>query len=105
MRAAVSGGAEQPVPFQSVLRLAPVRFSPNAIAKDGRMLLSVAAPDLWFYGAGILDPRTGKVDRIPLNFAGDQLSPGWQEDGRVLSSGWPLKVTLWRFRPAASEKK
>jgi len=105
LRVAVSGGAEQPIPFQSALRLAPVELSPNAIGKDGRVVHSVAMADSWFYGTGILDPRSGKLERVPSSFAGDLLGPGWQDDGRILSSGWPLKATLWRFRPAASEKK
>jgi len=102
VRVAVSGGREQPIPFLGNLRLTPNALDPNAITKDGRVVLSVASPDLWFYGAGILDPRSGKVDRIPLNFTGDIMDPGWQDNGLVLSSGWPLKVTLWRFRPAKS---
>jgi dipeptidyl aminopeptidase/acylaminoacyl peptidase len=105
VRVAVSGGAEQPIPFQGPLRLAPVPIGPNAIGKDGRVLLSVATPDSWFYGAAILDPRGGKLERIPINFTGDLLSPGWLDDGRVLTSGWPLKATLWRFHPTASGKE
>jgi serine/threonine protein kinase len=105
VRVTVSGGAEQPIPFQSALRLTPGTLSPDAIGKGGRVLLSVASPDGWFYGAGILDPQSGKVDRIPVNFTGDLIAPGWQSDGLILASGYPVKVTLWRFRPAASEKK
>jgi hypothetical protein len=105
LRVPVSGGAEQPIPFQSALRLSPTPMSPNAIGKDGRVVLSVTTPDSWFYGAGILDPRSGKLERIPMNFSGDLLAPGWQDDGHILSSAWPLRATLWRFRPAASEKK
>jgi eukaryotic-like serine/threonine-protein kinase len=101
----VSGGVEQPIPFQSALRLTTATMNPNAMAKDGRLVLSVAMPDSWFYGAGILDPRSGKLERIPLNFTGDLLSPGWLDDGRILSSGWPLRSTLWRFHPVANGEK
>jgi tRNA A-37 threonylcarbamoyl transferase component Bud32 len=101
VRVAVSGGAEQPIPFQGPLRLAPVPTGPNAIGKDGRVVLSVAMADSWFYGIGILDPRSGKLGRVPLNFTGDLLVPAWLDDGRILTSGWPLKATLWRFHPAA----
>jgi len=104
-RVAVSGGAEQPIPFQGPLRLAPVPIGPNAIAKDGRVLLSIAQADSWFYGIGILDPRSGKLARVPLNFTGDLLVPAWLGDGRILTSGWPLKATLWRFHPAAGGKE
>jgi len=101
----VSGGAEEPIPLRSALRLAPVGIGSNAIGKDGRALLTIAAPDSWFYGAAILDPRSGKLDRIPLSFTGDLLGLGWQCDGRILTSGWPIKARLWRFRPLTPEKK
>lgn len=103
LRVPVSGGVEQPIPIESELPLAPVQLSPNAIGKDGRVLVSVAAPD--FLGAGILDPRSGKLEKIPLRFAGDVLAPGWLGDGRVLSAAWPLRSALWRFRPGANVSK
>ena len=99
VRVPVSGGPEQPILFQSRLRQAPALIGPNAIGKDGRVLLTVTAADSWFYAAAILDPRRGKVDRIPLNFTGDLTGTVWQSDGRILSAGWPQKATLWRFRP------
>jgi len=105
VRVPASGGTEEPIPFQSALRLAPVDMGLDAIGKDGRALVSITTPDSWFYGAGVLDLRSGKLDRIPLNFTGDVLGLGWQSDGRILSTGWPLKAKLWRFRPVAREEK
>lgn len=105
VRVPVSGGAEEPIPLQSALRLAPVIMGPDAVGKDGRTLVSIATPDNWFYGAGLLDLRSGKLDRIPLNFTGDVLGLGWQSDGRILSTGWPLKAKLWQFRPVQQEQK
>ncbi len=105
-RVSASGGKEQPIPFQSAMRVAPIDLlSPNAVAKDGRVLVSVASPDAWFYGAGFVDPRTGRLARIPLDFTGDLLAPGWLPDGRVLSTAWPLKTTIWRFRPEKSNSQ
>jgi len=100
-----SGGSEEPIALQGALRLAPVEMNSSAIDKDGRALVSIATPDNWFYGAGILDMRSGKLNKIPLNFTGDVVGLGWQSDGRILASGWPLKAKLWRFRPASPEKK
>jgi hypothetical protein len=105
LRVAASGGAEEPIPFRSTLRMAPVTLGPGAIGKDGRVVLSVAMADSWFYGVGILDPRSGNLDKVPLNFTGDLLAPGWQDDGRVLTSGWPLKVSLWRFHSPEGGKQ
>lgn len=105
LRVPVAGGAEEPIPVLGALRIATPSISPNAVGKDGRVLVAVASPDSWFYRAGILDPRIGKLTIIPINFAGDLLGSGWLEDGRILASGWPFKSTLWRFRPAANGKK
>lgn len=105
MRVAVSDGREQPISVLGSFRVAFEGLDPNAIAKDGRVALSVASPDLWFNGAAILDPRSGKVERIPLDFTGDIMDPAWQDNDHILSSGWPLKVTLWRFSPVAFAKQ
>jgi hypothetical protein len=95
----VAGGVEQPILVQGPLRVAQTPLNPNAVAKDGQVVLSSTSPDKWFYGAATLDPRSGKLTRIPVDFTGDLLAPGWLPDGRVLSSASPLKLTLWRFRP------
>ena len=99
VRVPVSGGAEEPIPIQGSLRLSPTNMSSDSIGKDGRALVAITTPDDWFYGAGILDLRSGKLDKIPLNFTGDVISMGWQSDGRIISGGWPTKSKLWRFTP------
>ncbi len=105
MRVPVSGGAGEPIPIQSALRLAPSPISPNAVGKDGRIALSIAPPDSWFFGVGILDPRSGKLERVPINFTGDFIAPGWLADGRILSSAWPLRGALWRFQKVANRRQ
>jgi DNA-binding beta-propeller fold protein YncE len=105
MEVPATGGAEKLVSVPSDLALSAHLLSPNAVGRDGRVLVTFTAPDYWFYGAAILDPRRGKISPIPLNFAGDVFSPGWLKDGSILSSGWPIKSTLWRVRPTASQDK
>ena len=104
LRVAASGGPGEQIPCRSTLRMAPVTLGPGAVWKDGRVVLSVAMADSWFYGVGILDPRNGKLERVPLSFTGDLLAPGWQDDGRILTSAWPLKISLWRFHPTERGK-
>jgi hypothetical protein len=103
MEVPVSGGAEKSIFTQGDLRLSQVNLSPRAVSKDGRVVVTVTALDSWFYGAAVVDLQAHTITRIPLNFSGDVESPGWLDDGRVISSGWPTKSTLWRFQPAASE--
>jgi len=104
-RVPVSGGVGQPIPLQSAANVAETPIGASAVGKDGRVVLTIDTPDSWFYRAGVLDPRTGKIERIPLNFTGDVLGPGWLDDGRILSSAAPLRATLWRFHPVASRKE
>jgi eukaryotic-like serine/threonine-protein kinase len=104
MRVPVSGGKGTPIPIQTDMRLAPIMLSPDAVGNDGKVLVTLASPDSWFYEAGVLDLRTGKITRIALNYTGDVFSPGWLADGRVISAGLPTKVTLWRFRPETSKE-
>ena len=105
MRVPASGGVEHPIRFQSPLRQTFAFIGPNAIGKDGRVLLSVTSADSWFYGAAVLNPKSGKVDKIELKFSGDVLAPEWLDDGRILAVGRPTKVTLWRFRPDEPKTK
>ena len=110
-RQPTSGGPQQAI-FQptapppgsaaasSVLRIAPTQLASNAVARDGRIALSVVARDNWFYQAAILDPATGKLTRVPLDYEGDIIPPAWASDGRLLANGYPLKSALWRFRPS-----
>ena len=105
LRVPVSGGAGEPIPIPSTLPLAPSPISPNAVGKDGRIVLSIAPPDSWFFGVGILDARSGKWERVPVNVTGDFIAPGWLDDGRILSSAWPLRATLWRFHVAANRRQ
>jgi eukaryotic-like serine/threonine-protein kinase len=98
MRVPVSGGTGTPIPMQGDLRMAGVELNPDAVGKDGRVLFTFTSPDSWYYGAAILDPHSGKVERVPLNFGGDVFAPGWLADGRVTSAGLPTRVMLWRFR-------
>jgi hypothetical protein len=98
----VSGGDEQPVPNHSDLALTPSWLNPGAVARDGGVLLTVDARDSWFYESAILDLRTGKVQKIPLNFTGDVDAAGWLDDGKILASGLPFSATMWRFHRTGS---
>ncbi len=99
VRVPASGESGTQFPIQTELRVSPIVLSPNAVGRDGRVLVTLAPPDSWFYLAGVFNPKSGEMKRIPLNFAGDNLSPGWLPDGRILAGGMPTKVSLWRFRP------
>jgi hypothetical protein len=99
IRLPISGGSEQVVPLPSDLRLAPAfALSANAIGRDGRIAVRVAPIDSWFWPAVIFDPATGRVQRIPGDQA-DMPSPGWAQDGRLVTAAARVQGSLWRFRP------
>ena len=95
----VAGGEAEPIPLNlGNLRLYG-QLTPNAVAPDGRILFAVDSPDSWFESAGTIDPRTGRVEKVPTTFNGDIHSPGWTKDRRIVAARFPMKSSLWRFRP------
>jgi hypothetical protein len=96
-RVPLPGGAEQPIPFHSEMRLG-LYLASNAVGKDGRILVNVKSLDSRWYQVGILDSKTGKVERLVVPYSGDILYPGWTPDGRILADGSPIRATLWRYR-------
>jgi hypothetical protein len=97
-RLPVSGGEPQPIRLDlGGFRLWLAPLSPNAVAADGRIIDAVDSPDSWFETAVVIEPRTGRVERIPTTFSGDIHSAGWTKDGRVIATGLPIQSSLWRF--------
>jgi hypothetical protein len=96
-RVPLSGGAEQPIPFRSELRIQGI-LAPNAVGKDGRILVAVRSLDSSWVEVGILDPRTGKVQRLAISYSGDIGSPGWTPDGHILADASRTQAGLWRYR-------
>ena len=99
IRMPISGGSEQAVPLPSDLRLVVDALTGNAIAQDGRMAVRVAEIDSWFAPAAVFDPATGRVQRIPAGGQADMTSPGWANDGRLVTVAFRKTGSLWRFRP------
>jgi hypothetical protein len=93
-----SGGSERPIRFTSDVFMALLPMSGSAVDQRGRVLVQVTGRDFWFWQPGVLDPATGRLDRIPLNYDGDALSPGWSRDGAVVIAGFSLASSIWRFR-------
>ena len=97
-RVLLSGGQPEPIPFSGPLRLVPSSLAPSAVGPDGRIAVGVTSSDSWFRGVGLLDPKTGVVERVPIAFDGDVHFPSWSRDGSLVAVGTSLRSTLWRFR-------
>lgn len=89
----------QSLQVRSDLPISPIPLGPNSLDKNGRLLVSVAPKDSWFFRLAILNLATGKLAQVPLNYTGDIMTPGWARDGRVLTTADPIRARIWRFRP------
>ena len=96
-RVPLQGGPHVRVPVRLAVSGEPL--APNAVAPDGRIALSLAAPDSWFYPPGVLDPATGVVTRIPVQQMADYFVVGWGADGRLISMAMEARCAIWRFLP------
>lgn len=70
----------------------------NAVHLDGRIAVRVAPHDSWFWSTAILDPRTGEMEPA-FDLEADTEAPGWDDEGRLVTSGLFFRSSLWRFRP------
>jgi eukaryotic-like serine/threonine-protein kinase len=105
VRVPLSGSPETPIPFKSDLRLALFPLAGDAVRENGQILVQVTGKESWFWKPAVLDPSTGKLNMIPLNYDGDALMPAWTSDGHILSIGIPLRSTIWRFRQVSGEER
>jgi hypothetical protein len=96
VRQPLAGGAESPILLGGDIRISDEHLSPNAVGKDGRIFASVLSPDSWFAHAGLIDPKTGRVQVIRINA---DVWGGWGSDGKLVIVSKPLRVSVWRFRP------
>ncbi|HEY1207343.1 MAG: protein kinase [Bryobacteraceae bacterium] len=96
-RVPLNGGRAVDVPARVAVSGEPL--APNAVGPDGRIALSLAAPDSWFYPPGVLDPATGVVTRIPVQQTADYFVVGWGGDGRLVAMAMEARCAIWRFVP------
>ena len=102
IRVPVEGGKEVTIPTHSEgyrLLGASIPVSATAAARDGRILVTLTSTDSWFLQSGVLNPASGDLTRIPLDFTGDVSSSGWSRDGQVLALSEILRANIWSFQP------
>jgi Tol biopolymer transport system component len=99
VRVPLDGGSELPILFAGTLRLAPVPISGAAVGPDGRIAVTVTAPDQLWRGIALLDPASATLERIPVAYDGDVEYPVWSLDGSLIAIGVSPRSSLWRFQP------
>jgi hypothetical protein len=80
------------------LRPTPNPISASAVDGQGRIVLEAASTGSWFYSTAILNPATGILDRVPVQFDGDLWRPAWTHDGRIVATGADMQAVIWRFQ-------
>ncbi len=103
VRVPLAGGADRTIAVRGELNLTWAPLSSQAVRKDGRVVLTVSAKDSWFWQTAILDPETGRVEKVPALQEADTYIPCWTADGRILTVAVPIRAAIWRFRPAAKQ--
>jgi hypothetical protein len=103
VRLSLSDHTEQRIPISGNVRLT-AGLAPNAIARDGRIAVRVAPLDSWFWPAGIIDPQTG-TEELATEYQADMVEPGWDTEGRLVTSAAFLQASIWRFSPETQEAR
>jgi hypothetical protein len=97
VRHSLTGGPEQPLSFPGV-RPATTPLAARAIGPNGVILKNANYPDSWAWGLALLDPATGKTQRVFLPLFDIQTAE-WIASGRIVVFGARTSSTIWRFRP------
>jgi hypothetical protein len=100
VRKPFDGTPETPLNFPGV-RLVQMPLAPNAVATDGTIVKVVSSSNSSFWSAAVLHPDTGKADRIVIPPGRDVWATGVAPDGGIVVSAYPVRSTLWRFKPAS----
>jgi hypothetical protein len=103
VRVSLSDRSEQRIQRSGKYRLS-VPLAPNAITRDGRIAVRVAPVDCWFWSAAVIDPQTG-TEELATEYQADMPQPGWDTEGRFVTSAAFLRASIWRFSPQTQEAR
>ena len=101
VRIPAAGGEPRPVPFAGDFRLIVNPLMPGAI-RNNQLVLPLSTADSWDWHAGVVDLRTGKVERLAADDRTDFHYLTRAADGTPLGMGLGFQTTLWKFAPGAT---
>jgi serine/threonine protein kinase len=101
VRVPLNGGPDQEVLRPVGLRPAPSLTS-NAVGQDGRILTPLGSRS-WYWLPGVIDPATGVVTRIPVDYLSDYHALAWAPDGRVIGMALGFRSMMWKFTPEGKQ--
>jgi DNA-binding beta-propeller fold protein YncE len=77
-------------------------FSGGSIDSSGRILATVDSSRSWFDRPGVIDPGSGAITPVKLNYDGDVQSATWGPDGTIIAAGIGINAAVWRMRHSAA---
>jgi hypothetical protein len=95
-RMALTGGVTEPIAKQKDADVTNL-VGPEAIRNDGKIVLPFSVRQSWFLGAGVFDPRTGVLQKVPLRYDADLFSLSWNSKNEIVAAGSLMRSTIWRF--------
>jgi hypothetical protein len=98
-RIPAAGGAPRTVPLMGDARLIPNTLMPGAISNN-QLVLPLSTADSWDWHAGVVDLRTGRVERLAADYKGDFHYLTRTADGTPIGMALSHQSTFWKFAPA-----
>jgi eukaryotic-like serine/threonine-protein kinase len=98
LRVPLNGGPEQEIPGMGAFSPANIIIG-GAVDRQGRILTPLGALT-FFWPPGMVDSRTGRWSRIPVDAALDYHQMAWTPDGKILALALDQQATLWKFHAA-----
>jgi hypothetical protein len=99
-RVPLNGGNEQEITLDGPNSL---KFGGSPI-RNGRMLVSLMSPEVYYNPAGMIDLDTGHVTRWKLDYSGNFTRLEWTSDGQITGVATIEKSALWKFQPKTGRK-
>ncbi len=96
VRLSPSGGTPVPITIKGDLKMVAVPLLPGAVRK-GRLLVPVATADSSYWYPGVVDLRTGVIQRVTIDYFTDFHGATWAADGSIIGSAIGAEGALWRF--------
>lgn len=97
-RMPAAGGEAARVQLPSGFNLAPRPLWSSAVDREGRILLRVNVPELFFYQFALFDPARNTMSLVPVPPRVIAGSAGWTPDGNMYAVINHWSCSLWHYR-------
>jgi eukaryotic-like serine/threonine-protein kinase len=103
-RMPAAGGEATRVNLPGRFTLAPDPLWSSAVDRQGRILLKVNVPDVFFYQAALFDPARNTMTLVPVPPRVVVSSAGWTPDGDIWAVASRWSASLWHYRISLQNK-